>query len=83
VLNRWPTTWNFDQLEQALLLILPWIATIAVVVSIVLLRKHYINSYNDFIKNSPGIEIDTTGIDYGVGHPIDQDTKNKKPDEKK
>lgn len=78
VLKRWPTTWKFNQLEQALPFTLPWIATIAVVVSIILLRKHYITSYNEFIKNSPGIEVDTEGIDYGVGHPTDNKPQEQK-----
>jgi hypothetical protein len=32
-------------------------------------------SYENFIKNSPGIKIDTTGIEYGIGHPVDKKLK--------
>ena len=63
-------------------LTLPYIAAVVIFILTFLLRKHRIKSYDEFIKNSPGIDIDTTGIDYGVGHPIDQSTENEKKDEK-
>ena len=28
--------------------------------------------YEECIKNSPGIDVDTTGIEYGVGHAHDK-----------
>jgi len=28
--------------------------------------------YDEFTKNSPGIDIDTNGINYGVGHAHDK-----------
>ncbi len=34
------------------------------------IRKKRVKDYKEFLKNSPGIEIDTTGISYGSGHPI-------------
>ena len=52
-------------------LILPYIAALVIFVWTLQLRRHRIRSYAEFIKNSPGIEVDTTGIDYGVGHPTD------------
>lgn len=64
-------------------LLLPYITAVGIFIWTYLLRKHRIKSYDEFIKNSPGIDIDTSGIDYGVGHPIDRGTKNKKPDDKK
>ena len=30
------------------------------------------NNYAEFLRNSPGINIDTKGIDYGDGHTIDK-----------
>ena len=50
---------------------LPYIALIVILVFTFLIRRKRIKSYAEFIKNSPGIEVDTTGIDYGVGHPTD------------
>ncbi len=50
---------------------LPYIALIVMLVFTFLIRRKRIKSYAEFIKNSPGIEVDTTGIDYGVGHPTD------------
>lgn len=63
-------------------LLLPYITAVGIFIGTYLLRKNRMKSYEEFIKNSPGIDIDTSGIDYGVGHPIDRGTKNKKPDEK-
>lgn len=33
------------------------------------IKKKREKNYLEFLKNSPGIEVDTTGIDYGDGHP--------------
>jgi hypothetical protein len=32
------------------------------------IRNNRRESYREFLANSPGIEVDTTGISYGVGH---------------
>lgn len=50
---------------------LPYIALIVIFIFILLFRINRIRAYAAFIKNSPGIDVDTTGIDYGVGHPTD------------
>jgi hypothetical protein len=34
------------------------------------LRRKRINDYLEFLKQSPGIEVDTSEISYGGGHPI-------------
>ena len=54
---------------------LPYIALISILVFAFLIRRKRINSYEEFIRNSPGIEVDTTGIKYGVGHPTDDKPK--------
>lgn len=64
-------------------LLLPYITAVGIFIWAFSLRKKRIKSYDEFIKNSPGIDIDTSGIYYGVGHPIDQGTKNKKQGKKK
>lgn len=33
------------------------------------IKKKREKNYEEFLQNSPGINIDTTGIDYGDGHP--------------
>ena len=63
-------------------LTLPYIAAVVIFIWTLRLRKHRIKSYDEFIKNSPGIDVDTTGVDYGVGHPIAQGAENEKKDEK-
>ena len=35
------------------------------------LRKNRNTAYAEFIENSPGIAIDTSGVTYGVGHGFD------------
>jgi hypothetical protein len=34
------------------------------------LRADRQKSYANFLKNSSGLNIDTTGIEYGTGHPV-------------
>jgi hypothetical protein len=34
------------------------------------IRKKRIKDYMEFLTNSPGIDVDTTGITFGSGHPI-------------
>lgn len=57
---------------------LPYMALIAILVLTFLIRRKRIKSYEEFIRNSPGIEVDTTGIDYGVGHPTDDKPQEQK-----
>lgn len=52
-------------------IIFPYVAIIIASIWVAGIRKQRIDSYSEFLKNSPGIPIDTTGIDYGVGHPTD------------
>lgn len=33
------------------------------------IRKKRLKSYEEFLKNSPGISVNTNGISFGVGHP--------------
>ncbi len=47
---------------------IPYILLIMSICFLRWLRKNRNRSYNEFLGNSPGIEIDTTGIEYGVGH---------------
>ena len=56
---------------------LPYIALIVIFIFTLLFRINRIRSYEAFIKNSPGIEVDTKGIDFGVGHPIDKSPKSQ------
>lgn len=36
-----------------------------------ILRKKRIQDYKEFLQNSPGTTVDTTGITYGSGHPTE------------
>ena len=49
--------------------VLPYIFILFSVALLWMLRKNRIASYNEFVRNSPGIVVATTGIAYGVGHP--------------
>ena len=58
--------------------ILPYVATVLAFIWACRVRKHRIASYEEFLKNSPGIEIGTTGTKYRVGHPIDDKPQAQK-----
>jgi hypothetical protein len=59
-------------------LLLPYVTGILIFFWLRHWRNHRIMSYAEFVKNSPGIEVDISGIDYGVGHPIDKGNKSQK-----
>ena len=56
--------------------ILPYVIAVLALILVYLVRKHRIKCYQEFKANSPGINVDTTGIEYGVGHPTD-DNENQ------
>ena len=35
-------------------------------------KSKWIKDYKAFLNNSPGIEVDTSEITYGQGHPINE-----------
>jgi len=57
-------------------MILPYVIAVLALILVCLVRKHRIQCYEEFKANSPGINVDTTGIQYGVGHPT-EDNENK------
>ncbi|WP_157761385.1 hypothetical protein [Chryseobacterium camelliae] len=50
--------------------IIPYFALIIGIIFIIWIRYKRIKNYDEFLKNSPGITVDTTGITFGNGHPI-------------
>lgn len=54
---------NFDPARA-----LPYALVIASGIYLNQLRKNRHASYREFLENSPGIKVDTEGIQYGVGH---------------
>jgi hypothetical protein len=50
---------------------LPYIVALAAAIFLWRLRVNRIGSYEEFLQNSPGIKVDTSGIQYGIGHPTD------------
>jgi hypothetical protein len=50
---------------------LPYLIGVASIIFLLYLRSNRIKGYEEFISNSPGIAVDTKGIEYGVGHPIE------------
>jgi hypothetical protein len=48
---------------------IPYIIAAFSVGLLVWLRKKRIEAYEEFLKNSPGIPINTSDVTYGVGHP--------------
>ena len=50
------------------LILLPYLLTLASIIYLRYIAKQRLDSYQEFISNSPGKKIDTTGIKYGIGH---------------
>ncbi len=50
---------------------LPYLAATAWAIFLWFLRKNRIDSYQEFLQNSPGIDVKTAGIKYGIGHPTE------------
>jgi hypothetical protein len=51
---------------------LPYILVFAATIYLVRLKCRYISKYAEFLTNSPGISIDTSGITFGIGHGYKQ-----------
>lgn len=54
---------TFDPLRAV-----PYATTIAAVGYLARLRRQRNKSYTEFVTNSPGMNVDVAGIQYGVGH---------------
>jgi hypothetical protein len=50
---------------------LPYIAGLASIITCFLFARDRRRSYENFVLNSPGIGVDTTGVAYGPGHTVD------------
>lgn len=62
---------NFDPVRG-----LPYILVIAATIYLYRLRNKRNKSYREFLENSPGIDVDTEGINYGVGHGFKTNKKD-------
>lgn len=56
---------------------LPYAVAIVSFCFLAYLRKKRIEAYQNFLRNSPGAMIETTGVIYGVGHPAYVDPKKE------
>lgn len=52
---------------------LPYIAAAVSILTCVIFAKDRQKSYENFRENSPGIEIETTGVNFGPGHTVDEE----------
>jgi len=50
---------------------LPYMSAVGAFMYCAFLSKNRDKAYANFVRNSPGKPVDTTGIEYGVGHQID------------
>jgi hypothetical protein len=64
VFARLSTPWSNFEFQR----LLPYLAVIAVLIYVVRLKRQRDRSYAEFIQNSPGRPVDTSGIIYGEGH---------------
>jgi hypothetical protein len=60
--------WTFNISCFDPILSLPYIILFASIIYLCFLKYNRKESYAEFLMNSPGKEIDTTGIQYGIGH---------------
>jgi len=54
---------SFDPLRS-----LPYVMSAAALLVILRRHRHRLEDYNNFVRESPGIPVDTTGVTYGGGH---------------
>lgn len=52
--------------------VLPYAILVLTFVAILRLKSHREKAYLEFLQNSPGKDVDTSGITFGVGHPTEQ-----------
>lgn len=64
----WPV-WHGEKVGTGITY-LPWAATLVGLASWWWFRLKARRRYNNFLANSPGKKIDTTGIVHGAGHPV-------------
>lgn len=72
ILNMFPF-YSDSPTDFRLEVILPYVVAIALFIWLRKIKENRDKSYLEFLENSPGIDVDTTGIKYGVGHPVEQD----------
>jgi len=71
-LNRCLPLFTKSDAKFELQMVIPYLVLIVCIILLGLIRNNRIKAYKEFLKNAPGIEIDTDGIDYGIGHPIEK-----------
>ena len=57
-----------EGLPKVALFLMPFVVAIIAFIFILCLSKRIDESYTEFLQNSPGTDVDITGIKYGVGH---------------
>lgn len=65
------TPWSSFELQRAL----PYAVSVVCLVFLLRLRSDRTQAYGNFLRNSPGLKVDTTGVQYGIGHPTESSKK--------
>lgn len=68
--------WSTLDLQRSL----PYLVAVVVAIYVLHVKRQCRKKYSEFLSNSPGIEVTTTGIKYGEGHGFN--SKDGKGDEK-
>jgi hypothetical protein len=58
------------QKDFELLMVLPWIMASLGLIAWSLAAEKADTRYKTFLRNSPGITVDTSGVVHGPGHPV-------------
>jgi hypothetical protein len=61
------SAWGLASIEKAL----PYGAAVVCIGLLSELRRNRTEAYEEFVRNSPGIDVQTAGTLYGIGHPTD------------
>lgn len=69
VLPGWGAPWSSFRVQK----VLPYLIAVIGGICLLRLRRDRAKAYAEFLENSPGVEVNTEGVEYGVGHPVDRD----------
>jgi hypothetical protein len=61
----WLRTANPSDVQR----LLPYVTLVCAFLVVLWVRNNRNKSYQNFLENSPGVQLDTSGISYGAGHP--------------
>jgi hypothetical protein len=65
VVHGFGEPWSGFELSRSI----PYLVAVLAIITLWRHKRYKDGEYREFLRNSPGISIDTQGIEYGTGHP--------------